>query len=137
MRGLRWHDVDLAGQPEAAPPIPPNVALVRSVRAGGDTKTRKSRRALILPQRAIDAFQALWATWRCGHAEMSECGCLVFVTRTGRALEAHNVRRDLRNVADRAGLIAREWAPRELRQSFVSLLSDAQVPLTIFNCEGY
>ena len=35
MRALRWHDVDLAGQPEAEPPIPPNMVLVRSVRVGG------------------------------------------------------------------------------------------------------
>jgi site-specific recombinase XerC len=100
------------------------------VRAGGDTKTRKSRRALILPQRVIDAFQALWETRTGGHAEISECACLVFVTRTGKALEAHNVRRDFgRSTAP--GLAAREWVPRELRQSFVSLLSDAQVPLEV------
>ena len=60
-------------------------------------------------------------------------GCLVFVTRTGRALAAHNVRRDFRKVVDRAGLAGREWAPRELRQSFVSLLSDAQVPLEVIS----
>jgi integrase len=28
-----------------------------------------------------------------------------------------------------AGLAGREWAPRELRHSFVSLLSDARVPI--------
>ena len=28
-----------------------------------------------------------------------------------------------------AGLAGREWAPRELRHSFVSLLSDANVPV--------
>jgi len=85
MRALRWHDVDLAGQPEASPRIPPNMALVRSVRAGGDTKTRKSRRALTLPQRVVDALQALWETRACRHAEISECPCLMFVTRTWQA----------------------------------------------------
>jgi len=35
MRALRWHDVDLTGQPDTSPLIPPNMALVRSVRAGG------------------------------------------------------------------------------------------------------
>ena len=67
------------------------------------------------------------------NVEMSDCTCLVFVTSTGKALEAHNVRRDFRKVVDRAGLIGREWAPRELRQSFVSLLSDAQVPLEVIS----
>jgi integrase len=129
MRALRWHDVDVTGRPGADPPIPPNMALVRSVRAGGDTKTRKSRRALMLPQRTVDALQVLWETRTCAHAEMSECPCLVFVTRTGRALEARNVRRDFRKVADAAGLAARDWVPRELRHSFVSLLSDARVPI--------
>ena len=129
MRALRWHDVDVSGQPEADPPIPPNVALVRSVRAGGDTKTRKSRRALMLPQRAADALQDLWETRTCAHEVMRDCPCLVFITRTGRPLEARNVRRDFRKVVDMAGLAGREWAPRELRHSFVSLLSDARVPI--------
>jgi integrase len=31
--------------------------------------------------------------------------------------------------ADAAGLPGREWAPRELRHSFVSLLSDARAPI--------
>ena len=127
MRALRWHDVDLAGQPDVS--IPPNVALVRSVRAGGDTKTRKSRRALILPQRAVDALQALWERRTCAHPQMPQCACLVFVTGTGRTLAAGNVRRDFRKIVDAAGLPGREWAPRELRHSFVSLLSDARVPI--------
>jgi integrase len=129
MRALRWLDVDLMGLPEVDPPIPPNMALVRSVRAGGDTKTRKSRRALALPQRAGDALQALWEARTCAHVEMSECSCLVFLTRTGRPLEARNVRRDFRKIVTAAGLPGREWAPRELRHSFVSLLSDAKVPI--------
>jgi len=127
MRALRWHDVDLAGQPDVS--IPPNVALVRSVRAGGDTKTRKSRRALILPQRAVDALQALWEIRICAHPQMPECACLVFVTSTGRPLAAGNVRRDFRKIVDAAGLPGSQWAPRELRHSFVSLLSDARVPI--------
>lgn len=53
----------------------------------------------------------------------------MFVTRTGRPLEARNVRRYFRKVVDVAGLAGREWAPRELRHSFVSLLSDANVPV--------
>jgi integrase len=76
MRALRWHDVDVIGQLDADPPVPPNMALVRSVRAGGDTKTRKSRRALILPQRAVDALEVLWEKRTCAHAEMPRCSCL-------------------------------------------------------------
>ena len=48
-RALRWDHVDLDGQPDADPLVPPNVAIWRSVRAHGDTKTEKSRRTLALP----------------------------------------------------------------------------------------
>ena len=133
MRALRWQDVDLAGRPDATPPVPPSVALVRSVRAHGDTKTQKSRRAVELPGRAADALRALWSTRACDHAEMGDCRCLVFITRTGTALEAHNVRRDFRKVVDDAGLAGKEWTPRELRHSFASLLSDDGVRLEVIS----
>jgi hypothetical protein len=55
LTGRGWTDVDLTGRAEVNQLTPPNMALVRSVRAAGDTKTRKSRRALALPQRAVDA----------------------------------------------------------------------------------
>jgi integrase len=45
------------------------------------------------------------------------------------ALDAHNVRRAFRRVVKAAGLDPAAWTPRELRHSFVSLLSDAGVPL--------
>jgi site-specific recombinase XerD len=44
-------------------------------------------------------------------------------------MTAHNVRRDFRKVMKASGLNSRDWAPRELRHSFVSLLSDSGVPL--------
>ena len=43
--------------------------------------------------------------------------------------DASHVRRSFRRVVDAAGLDPHEWAPRELRHSFVSLLSDAGVPI--------
>jgi len=46
----------------------------------------------------------------------------VFISRTGTPLDAHNVRRSFRKVVVAAGLVAKEWTPRELRHSFVSLL---------------
>ena len=59
MRALRWCDVDLAGNPDADPPIPPNMALVALCVRGGDTKTRKSRRTLAMAQRCVDALPAV------------------------------------------------------------------------------
>ncbi|MGH3376870.1 MAG: tyrosine-type recombinase/integrase, partial [Actinoallomurus sp.] len=38
-------------------------------------------------------------------------------------------RRDFRKVIKAAGLVPEDWTPREMRQSFVSLLSDNKVPL--------
>ena len=60
LRALRWCHVDLSGNPDVAPPVPPSISVLRSVRAGGDTKTRRSRRALAMPQRCVDALSALW-----------------------------------------------------------------------------
>ncbi|WP_218671701.1 hypothetical protein [Microbispora sp. GKU 823] len=58
LRALTWDHVDLEGDPKATPPVPPYVAVWRSVRSGGDTKTWKSRRTLALPQRCVDALRA-------------------------------------------------------------------------------
>jgi hypothetical protein len=48
----------------------------------------------------------------------------VFASEVGTELHAANVRRGFRRIAKTAGLVAVEWTPRELRHSFVSLLSD-------------
>jgi hypothetical protein len=42
-RALRWQHVNLDGDPAASPPVPPHVAVWRSVRAHGETKTERSR----------------------------------------------------------------------------------------------
>jgi integrase len=53
---------------------------------------------------------------------------LVFSTRTGAALDAANVRREFRAAYKAAG-IGGNWTPRELRHSFVSLMSSTGVPV--------
>src|SRR3954463_7494926 len=58
LRALTWDHVDLVGKLDGTPPVPPHVAVWRSVRTGGDTKTRRSRRTLALPQRCVDALRA-------------------------------------------------------------------------------
>ncbi len=104
LRALTW---DRVGQPDADPPVPPSVQVWRSVREHGDTKTRKSRRTLGLPTRAVAALRehrvsqdaardrtgALWKE-----------SSLVFTTRFGTPLDAGNVRRGMRAVLRRAGL---------------------------------
>jgi len=46
LRALTWSHVDLTGSLHTDPPIPAHIRVWRSVRAGGDTKTRASRRTL-------------------------------------------------------------------------------------------
>lgn len=54
---------------------------------------------------------------------------LVFPTKYGTPQDDANIRRDFRRVIAAAGLVATEWTPRELRHSFVSLLSDDGMPI--------
>lgn len=128
MRELRWDHVDLLGDPGAEPPVPPHIMVWRSVRAKGETKTRKSRRTLALPALAVTVLkqhgeeQNLWRA-RTGRDWTDED--LVFCSDADTALDAANVRREFRNVVRRAGLDPKAWVPRELRHSFVSLLSDS------------
>jgi integrase len=64
---------------------------------------------------------------RAAGVEWSEHG-LVFAARTGGALDAANVRRDFK-AACRAAMLGEQWTPRELRHSFVSLMSSSGVPV--------
>jgi integrase len=125
VRALRWEHVDLTGNPEATPPVPPSISVLRSVRETGDTKTRRSRRRIAIPRRCIDVLVA-----HRSQLDRPPAGdALVFATRNGTELDAHNVRRAFRRVVADAGLDPTAWTPRELRHSFVSLLSDSGMPL--------
>ncbi len=116
LRALRWAEVDLGAG---------TVAVYRAVRATTDTKTPKSRRVLLLPRLAVQALRehldrqdedrllagALWQD----HG-------LVFASSIGTPLDHSNVRREFRRITDAAGL-GTDWVPREMRHTFVSLLS--------------
>lgn len=133
LRALTWDHVDLTGKPDDDPPVPPHIAVWRSVRAGADTKTRKSRRTLALPRRCVTALEAQRRQQdqdrTAAGSQWQEHG-LVFASRVGTPLDASDVRRQFRRaIRDAAGLDAAQWTPRELRHSFVSLLSDSGVPL--------
>lgn len=133
LRALRWDQVHLVGNPNASPPRPPHIEVRRSVRLGGDTKTRKSRRTLALPALGVEALRrqrALQAADRLLAGEQWQETGLVFTTSVGTAMDAANVRRGFRRaLAAVPDLNPSEWTPRELRHSIVSVLSDAGVPL--------
>ena len=89
LRALTWDHVDLDGEPDARLPVPPHVAVWRSVRAGGDTKTRRSRRTLALPKRCVDALRDLRDRQdqeREAAGSRWQDNGLVFTTRYGTAL---------------------------------------------------
>jgi integrase len=54
---------------------------------------------------------------------------LVFSTTTGSPLDPANVRKAFRRVVAAAGMNPMSWTPRELRHSFVSLLSSSGMPI--------
>ncbi|WP_433208084.1 site-specific integrase [Dactylosporangium sp. CS-047395] len=118
LRALTWAHVDLDGQADADPPVPPSIQVWRSVREGGDTKTKKSRRTLAISARCVVALRKHRDKKNEPHPDD-----LVFCTSSGAEMDPANVRRGFRSIARRAGLDAENWTPRELRHSFVSLLS--------------
>jgi integrase len=130
-RALRWDHVNLDGDPAAEPPVPPHVAVWRSVRTHGDVKTQKSRRTLRLPAAVVDALKAhkvkqaedrllAGAVWH-------EQG-LVFASAVGTPLDPSHVRRAFRKICEDVG-IGPNWTPRELRHTFVSIMSEQGVPV--------
>jgi len=130
-RALRWDHVNLDGDPHADPPLPPHVALWRSVRERGETKTKRSRRTLGLPQLAAEALRMLresQAHEKALAGERWQDSGLVFTTHRGTALDAGNVRKMFKRVCTAAGT-GDSWTPRELRTSFVSLMSDHGVSI--------
>lgn len=121
LRALTWSHLDLDGDP-------PSIQVWRSVRRGGETKTEKSRRTLELPERCVNALKEL-RTEDQRHGHPMTGNALVFHTEAGGPLDAANVRRAFRGVVAAAGLDPGAWTPRELRHSFVSLLSSSGMPI--------
>ena len=107
------------------------VFVWRAERAGGDTKTPESRRTLALPRKCVEALRehrVRQAEDRLAAGPLWQDHNLVFASTVGTPLDDHNVRRQFRVITEAAGL-GTSWVPRELRHSFVSLLSAHGVPV--------
>ncbi len=106
------------------------VFVWRAERAGGDTKTPKSRRTLLLARRCVVALETQWVRQEAARLTAGtlwqEYG-LVFASAVGTVMDDHNVRRDFRKITEAAGL-GTGWVPREMRHTFVSVLSAHGVP---------
>jgi integrase len=120
-RALTWDRVHL----EERDGVPPHVEVWRSVRRGGDTKTRRSRRTLALPPAVVAVLIVHRERQKVQRQRADNRWLernLVFSTRYGAPLSAQSVRRSL-VVALRKADLPQDWTPRELRHSFVSLMS--------------
>jgi integrase len=107
------------------------VFVWRAQRAGGDTKTPKSRRTLALPRKCVEALRkqrVRQAKDRLSAGPFWKDHNLVFASTIGTPLDDHNVRRQFRVITGAAGL-GKTWVPRELRHTFVSLLSAHGLPV--------
>lgn len=133
LRALSWDHVHLDGLPGARPPVPPYMEVWRSVREGGDTKTRKSRRTLALPARCRDVLQrqrvhqaadrlAAGENWRAADLySLRGPGQRWTRPTSGGICGGHS--------SSVPGTDPSDWTPRELRHSFVSVLSHAGIPV--------
>ncbi|MFG2245496.1 tyrosine-type recombinase/integrase [Spirillospora sp. NPDC048823] len=143
MRALRWSHV-VAYDAERQVWVPVDQAgwnhkefavyVWRADRHGEDTKTERSRRSLKLPARCVSALHELYsaqtgALLDAGGVFPPSPDRLVFPKPDGRMQGPMDVLRAFRKVADRAGLEGSEWTTRELRHTFVSLLSDNEMPI--------
>jgi integrase len=107
------------------------VFVWRAERAGGDTKTPESRRTLALPRKCVEALRehrVRQAQDRLSAGPLWRDHGLVFASAVGTAMDDHNVRRMFRAITEDAGL-GTGWVPREMRHTFVSLLSARGVPV--------
>ena len=103
----------------------------RAERAGGDTKTPESRRTLALPRKCVEALRehrVRQAQDRLMAGPLWQDHGLVFASAVGTPMDDHNVRRMFRAITEEAGL-GTGWVPREMRHTFVSLLSARGVPV--------
>ena len=138
VRALRWDHVVawVQGQWEPASEAGFDheqlaVFVWRADRAGGDTKTPKSRRTLALPRRCVEVLRehrVRQAEDRLAAGPLWQDHGLVFASTVGTPQDDHNVRRQFRVITEAAGL-GNTWVPRELRHTFVSLLSAHGVPV--------
>jgi integrase len=133
-RPLEWRHLHLhpvAGQicscgREHAESWVPHVEIWHSVRGGGDTKTPGSRRTVALPELAVEILtdhQVRQQKWRARHGWKSSGIVYVFGTRCDTVPMAQVIRKQFKDVVAAAG-IAGSWTPRDLRHTFVSIMSE-------------
>lgn len=123
LRTLKWSDVDLDKA---------TVYVLRADRHNGETKTTLSRRGLGIADMAVDALRTLktrQAAEKLKAGEAYQDNDLVFCHEDGRPYTRQHVRHRFGKLLKAANLDPAEWCPRELRHTFVSIMSDHDVPM--------
>jgi integrase len=121
LRALTWEHVDLDKG---------IIYVWRSARRGGDVKTPKSRRSLILPKRATEALRAhkkRQAAERLAAGEDWHDNNLVFCHEDGRPYTRDALNWRFGAVTRRAGI--GHWHAHEGRHTAVSIMSKNGVPI--------
>jgi integrase len=121
LRALTWDHVDLDNG---------IIHVWRSARRGGDVKTPRSRRSLVLPQRALDALRThkkRQAAERLAAGERWHDNDLVFCHADGRSYTRDGLNWRFGQVTRRAGI--GHWHAHEGRHTAVSIMSSNGVPI--------
>ncbi|MEQ4719372.1 site-specific integrase [Nonomuraea sp. B19D2] len=116
-RALKWTDVDLEKGV---------VYVLRAERHRGETKTKKSRRGFAIAKVAVGwliSHKARQNAERLEAGEVWQENNLIFCHEDGSPFNVDQVERAFRRITVAAGL-GDDWVPRELRHTFVSLLSN-------------
>ena len=134
--GLRWEDVDFDSGVirvrKCLKSLPDKTTGKRAL-VLADLKTEQSRRTIEMPRRVAAALKDLrkeQARWKLklGPAYDVREMEIVFGDRAGAPRWPQDVREYLQLLCSKAG-IGDRWTPRELRHTFVSVLSDSGVDI--------
>ncbi|MEV3925916.1 tyrosine-type recombinase/integrase [Actinomadura coerulea] len=126
LRALTWDQVNLEAR---------ELVVTRAARSGGDTKTPGSRRGLRLPPLAVEALasaRAFQAADKLAAGPDYQDHGLVFARPDGEQWTSDQVLRRFRVIVEAASL-DRSWCVRELRHTFVSVLSDSGVATQVIS----
>jgi integrase len=134
--GLRWEDVDFrAGVIRVRKCLKalPDPAAGKRRLFLEDLKTERSKRTIRMPQQVAAALLALRkeqaaTRLKLGAAYDIRRLAIVFGDGAGAPKWPQDVRRHFKTLCGRAG-VGTDWAPREQRHTFVSVLSDSGVDI--------
>jgi integrase len=132
-RALRWDHVVIGSNPTAEPSTRPHLIAMRYSPVPSYTCTERTPQRLVVPDETTEALRhhhVQQAKDRLQAGSKWQDNGLVFTTRTGTALDAHNVRRSFRELLSNIdGINPADWTLRELQCTYVARLAELGVPV--------